>query len=272
MAKEGSCSVKRKTHSPHKQSNEKAAKKDCSVKSKVTLKEMKKVDLINHCDLLQMAHDKLQQENEILRKQLNECKDELKLIQSKDNSNERNVYYCGECDYVADCIHDFTDHSHDEFEFTCYYCEGTFETKLLVMNHTKIYHFEQVQHCINFLQDSCSFGDDCWFRHDDSFKSSSESFKCNFCDSTFKLKWQLMTHKKNEHMQMVARCSKEQNGCTFGSKKCWFLHNDKIEMEYNNVKMNNANGSSTTRNGEKNMNAHISTHHNEANSSKKHTY
>ena len=71
---------------------------------------------------------------------------------------------------------------------------------------------------------------------------------------------------------MVARCSKEHNGCTFGSKKCWFLHNDKIEMEYNNVKMNNANGSSTTGNGENNMNEHISTHHNETNSSKKHKY
>ena len=36
-----------------------------------------------------------------------------------------------------------------------------------------------------------------------------------------------------------------------------------IEMEFNNVKMNNANGSSTTGNGENNMNEHISTHHND---------
>ena len=234
MSSQRCSSVKRKTESnPYKPPTEKAAKKDISNKSGQPLKEMKKQDLIKHCELLQVAHDQLVKENE-----------SLKLLQRKNeelDSKERDLYYCGECDFVATCIHDFTDHSHDEHAFQCYYCEGSFETKLLVMNHTKIHHPAEVEHCVNFLQGTCAFEKNCWFRHDESFKTSATCFKCNFCEKTFKLKWQLMLHKKNEHIHNVSKCMHERNGCAFGSDKCWFIHDDNVSKAFETAKKNNIN-------------------------------
>jgi hypothetical protein len=36
-----------------------------------------------------------------------------------------------------------------------------------------------------------------------------------------------MMHRKNNHTEYVSACSHALNGsCHFGSKKCWFLHDD----------------------------------------------
>ena len=100
------------------------------------------------------------------------------------------VYFCGDCDYLADCIHDFNDHTHspedlsnlDSSLFTCNFCDKRFETLQEVMKHKKNKHISSVQHCKQFLQNVCFYGDDCWFLHSESLRKSEPRFKCNFCD------------------------------------------------------------------------------------------
>ena len=72
------------------------------------------------------------------------------------NSNKE-IYLCGDCDYVADCIHDFNDHTHDldsgediedpENSYSCHFCDKIFKTLSEVMKHNKAIHTSGVQHC-----------------------------------------------------------------------------------------------------------------------------
>ena len=98
----------------------------------------------------------------------------MKGLRSK--CSDKSVYLFGECEYLADCVHDFNDHTHslddhenvDKALFTCRFCDETFETLAEVMKHNKLIHTSNVQHCYNFLENICLFGDRCWFLHSES--------------------------------------------------------------------------------------------------------
>ena len=98
------------------------------------------------------------------------------------------VYLCGDCDYIADSIHDFNDHTHspDEFHenspFSCNFCDKNFQTLGEVMKHNKTIHTSSVQHCKQYLENDCSYGKNCWFLHCESLKNSDPSLKCNLCE------------------------------------------------------------------------------------------
>ena len=153
------------------------------------------------------------------------------------------IYFCGECDYLADCIHDFNDHTHssDGLEnhslslFTCNFCDESFETLQEVMKHKKNNHTNSVQHCKQFIENMCFYGDDCWFQHSESFRKSEPSFKCKFCDKKFRTHSTLRDHMKILHPQFVSNCNNSSE-CKFGPKKCWFLHQEDIEIAYQNAK------------------------------------
>ena len=75
----------------------------------------------------------------------------------------KDVYLCGDCDYLADCIHDFNDHthssdvlgSHDKSLFNWNFCDESFGTLQEVMKHNKMIHTSSVQHCKQFLENIC---------------------------------------------------------------------------------------------------------------------
>ena len=50
-----------------------------------------------------------------------------------------------------------------------------------------------------------------------------------------------MRHKKQDHIQNVARCSNENENCKFGFGNCWFLHTENIEKAYESEKNVNEN-------------------------------
>ena len=215
--------------------------KDTSKTSVIALKDMKKVDLIQYCESIEALNEQLRKENESLKMEIdqnNAAVEDLHEKISKIEKNQKDEYGCCECDFVANCIHDHEDHSHDPLEFECYHCLARFETKHLVMIHTKHNHEESVPHCVKYLETSCEFSNNCWFLHDESLRESKATFKCNFCENMFKTKYQLMRHKKIKHVQKVKMCINEKKGCKFGHEKCWFLHNENIEELYKNAKSN----------------------------------
>ena len=128
---------------------------------------------------------------------------------------EIEVYLCGDCDYVADCVHDFNDHTHnlhgledeDNSIFNCNF--RSFETLQEVMMHNKTIHHGCVQHCKQFLNGICYFGNNCWFLHSESLRNSEPSLICNFCDQKFKTQNGVREHMKLLHIQNVPHCKSE---------------------------------------------------------------
>ena len=152
---------------------------------------------------------------------------------------DKKVYMCGDCDYIADCIHDFNDHTHspdeDHEDFSCNFCNENFQTLGEVMKHNKAIHTSSVQHCRQYLENDCSFGKNCWFLHWESFKNSDPSFKCNFCEQKFRTQNAFREHMKIFHIENVSNC-KNENECKFGPRKCWFIHQENIDIAYQNAK------------------------------------
>ena len=66
-------------------------------------------------------------------------------------------------------------------------------------------------------------------------------FTCNFCEESKFCDKKLRTHStlryhmKILHPQFVSNC-KSSSECKFGPKKCWFLHQEDIEIAYQNAK------------------------------------
>ena len=131
------------------------------------------------------------------------------------------VYFCGDCDYLADCMHDFNDHTHspDDLEnldkslFTCNFCEESYQTLQEVMKHNKIKHTSSVQHCKQFLQNVCFYGDNCWFLHSESLRKSEPRFKCNFCDE-----------KSRTHNLLREHINSDQVNVGFYTRKMLKMH------------------------------------------------
>ena len=219
-------------------------------KTEICPENMKKPDLLKYCKQLENINEKLQNENSKIAKMIEDNKDTIKNLEESvkvlelknrvlSQQEEKFRYTCAECDYESECVHCFSDHDHDQHDedeeetdipnFHCYYCDETFSSKMNVMNHTKLYHVAQSKHCINSLEGTCRYDDRCWFLHDEKVKQSNPKFNCNYCDSSFRLKSQLMLHKKIIHIDKVSKCSNEDKCCKFGSDKCWFIHKENIE-------------------------------------------
>ena len=160
-------------------------------------------------------------------------------------NTDKEIYLCGDCDYVAECMHDFNDHKHTQDQedienlsnslFTCKFCDERFETLSEVMIHNRLYHTRNVQHCKQYLENSCFYGDNCWFIHCEKFRDSEPTFKCNFCELKFRSQNVLREHTKLLHTQFVFNCKNEEN-CKFRPRKCWFIHKEDIEIAYQNEK------------------------------------
>ena len=84
----------------------------------------------------------------------------------------------------------------------------------------------------------CLYGDKCWFLHSETFLESEPSFKCKFCEEKCLTEIALRQHMKKLYMQSISKFKNEVE-CKFGRKKCWFLHQEDIEIAYYNAKSGN---------------------------------
>ena len=240
-------------------------KNEFSDKIEPNMKALKKEDLIARITALQASYNTLEKksrsledENKTHLEAIHLLEETVRVLETKLNRNivekmtkevqtgtfaSKEVYLCEDCDYAADCIHDFNDHTHspDGFEnldnsiFTCNFCEQSFKTLPEVMRHNKIIHTSKVKPCKQFLEHVCFYGENCWFLHNETLKKCEPNFKCNYCENRFRTHNGLREHMKSLHIQFVANCNNEVD-CNFGSRKCWFVHKEDIETAYKNAK------------------------------------
>ena len=45
---------------------------------------------------------------------INLLEETVTVLQNKKIDTEKDVYICGECEYLADCVHDFNEHTHSQ--------------------------------------------------------------------------------------------------------------------------------------------------------------
>ena len=217
--------------------------KNVEKENRILLEDQKKH--IEAIHLLEETVNILQSKENVIQKEHKETIENMEqtVKELRSKCANKSVYLCGECEYLADCVHDFNNHTHssDDMEsdentlFNCRFCDESFETLKEVMKHNKLTHTNNVQHCSNFLENICLYGDNCWFLHSESEKISEPSFKCKFCEKKFKTNNSLREHMKTSHIQLVAKC-KNENECKFDPRKCWFVHQQDIEMAYFNAK------------------------------------
>ena len=119
--------------------------------------------------------------------------------------------------------------------FFCPLCDKIFETLSEVMKHNKANHTSSVQHCKQYLENTRFFGGCCWFLLSEAFRKTEAIFKCNFCEDRFMTQKDLREHMKLVNFQFVSKC-KRGNECRLGPRKCWFIHQENIKIEYHNAK------------------------------------
>ena len=255
MTAHGRAPLKRKITPANNEPLDKAIKIGDDHKETKQLNAMKKSDLVRYCQELLLKNNNLLEEKKKLYDSEKEHLVTIKSLEENVEGLKQKLYFCGDCDYNADCIHDFNDHTHstddpenvDNLNFSCRFCDEKFETLPEVMNHNKIIHTSNVQHCTDFLENICCRGENCWFLHNETFRNSEPSFKCTHCEQKFRTRSILREHMKIQHIQMVSNC-KSEGECKYGPKRCWFVHKEDIEIAFNNAKSEGKNENRNTTN------------------------
>ena len=75
--------------------------------------------------------------------------------------------------------------------------------------------------CRFFLEDRCYFVDNCIYKHE---RRDDVNYVCNICGEKFKMKRDLMFHRKNKHTENLMPCRLFfKDKCMYGDT-CWFRH------------------------------------------------
>ena len=101
-------------------------------------------------------------------------KSKKELMKHNKCAHKENLSACwnfqtGTCYYDSDCwfSHEqqkFTDTS----KFKCNFCENEFKSVPELLKHRKAAHLEKVALCHKFVKGNCSFGNSCFFNHNDN--------------------------------------------------------------------------------------------------------
>ena len=89
----------------------------------------------------------------------------------------------------------------------CDKCKRQFRSTWHLRNHNRDDHGKD-EECIYYKDNRCKFGNACWRLH--SEKVGPKTFTCYSCKATFKNINELMTHRKNKHIELVKPCDPEQ--------------------------------------------------------------
>ena len=100
-----------------------------------------------------------------------------------------------------------------------------FGNKSHLKKHIKINHKSVVPSCKFFKQVKCKYSSDmCWYVYTTDNRSD-EIFKCRNCSNTYNKKKDLMSHRKDAHIDYINPCRKYDStgNCKFG-QQCWYIH------------------------------------------------
>ena len=203
---------------------------------------------------LQERYDKLKGDNEKNLEKIKVLEDKVKVLEKENEvytsqpkiartTTGELILFCHEFEFPADNLFDLGEHMYEYHSegikggIECHYCDKTFETKDSVMKHRKEVHREKVKKCVYFSAGWCNYGDElCWFIHQKNEKNQFEEeieIKCKHCGKGFKLRSELMQHRKKHHSETVPVCTNFVNGnCEFAA--CWFKHTINEDEELSN--------------------------------------
>ena len=168
-------------------------------------------------------------------------------IQNTDDEDiplkEAKQFNCMECDHQTTNEHMLTKHmklAHNTHkpmvEFKCHSCAQEFWGMWNLRNHRQDAHGKSKVKCRYKADNSCKYGandgEQCWYDHSEGTsiqnrKEKTDKNKCKACEEMFSSKSQLLTHRKEEHPEIVPLCKsiKENTGCEYGDK-CRFRHKE----------------------------------------------
>ena len=162
-------------------------------------KALKKNEIIQQLEDLQLKYTELEKQNKILLQNIEVFKNkEISAHSDKTSVGVQTILFeedmirCKECEYPADDIFDLGEHvyefhgEHEKNSLECHYCDEKFQSKRDLMVHRKEAHLEKVTTCYYFLHESCHFGENCWYNH--KHEDLGLTFECNLCDKTFRCK------------------------------------------------------------------------------------
>ena len=175
---------------------------------------------------------------------------ELSSTESQTVNNE--CFKCNQCKFESQNAEETQKHMEKEHwiatksnNFVCNLCSDTFNVRWELMVHKKNEHPLYLKTCSFFLEGSCAFGEECWFKHKPNGQGSSapqtlKEFKCGVCGQIFQRKTNFREHRKLTHIKDISICKENRNGyCIYGSQECWSKHEGgvkNVESEMGGVK------------------------------------
>ena len=216
-----------------------------------------KMSLTMQLKSLQEKHDALVCENRKNIEVINQLEEKVAILEkglcqrvfeSKECQTEpdHDELPCGVCIFEASCeeelrSHMNTDHNIGEPDyetnFRCLVCGKRFVSKSEFMEHRKKQHPHTIKLCRYFLQGSCAFeAETCWYSHkinNENRMKPLTHYTCSLCKKDFKSKPEFMTHRKQNHNDIVKRCQNERTDtCTFGHEMCWYNHIENVSTQF----------------------------------------
>lgn len=224
-------------------------------KTEVPLDKLTKHKLIEKYKELEEAYSKLiatkeknEYENKVLKDRLEESESKLNSQSEVHSVQTQTKYEVSELKFNCDeCIHTTNGekalrwhifHAHNKGNpeipqhFSCNNCKEKFTHKQELMVHLKNEHKDRVAVCKYYKEGNCFYSSEtCWFLHPN--EQSHSKYNCNFCDSEFQSKYEIMKHRKEEHSQKVQMCRNfKNNSCKFNND-CWYNHKHENQFKYN---------------------------------------
>ena len=73
-------------------------------------------------------------------------------------------------------------------------------------------------------------------KHSPKAKTNEGDILCKICGESFREKWNLMRHRKKQHISFVAPCRNEIDGkCSYTSEMCWWNHSKAQNYSNENI-------------------------------------
>ena len=166
----------------------------------------------------------------------------MKIVHKENEEIKTKQYNCNDCPFQGENGLELkrhiqrTMHTPSDYKEECYTCNKEFTSYWALMNHRKSDH-PSTKKCRYFLKNECKFSEDtCWYKHELESKIQEKrqllNFPCNDCEHVFEHRYQLMKHRKIEHIDKVSNCRVFSQGkCKLDENSCWFGHKEKESEE-----------------------------------------
>ena len=126
-------------------------------------------------------------------------------------------YNCNECDFQGKIEtelkrHVSLKHKMKENEYNCNSCDYQGTREIELNKHVNL-------------------------KHTAKGTLMGNTIKCRNCGDQFSTKWNLMNHRKSEHLSSVAYCRNNIEGkCEYSEDMCWWNHAERLADENENIR------------------------------------